>query len=126
MEFEETQTEADGEHTYIARKFPLRNAEGRIYALCAICTDVTERKAAEQALRHSREDLNHAQAVAQTGSWRLDVRRNELLWSDETYRIFGIPRGTPLTYETFLLAVHPEDRALVDQKWKAALQGRAL
>ena len=106
MEFEETQTEADGEHTYIARKFPLRNAEGRIYALCAICTDVTERKAAEQALRHSREDLNHAQAVAQTGSWRLDVRRNQLLWSDETYRIFGIPRGTRLTYETFLFAVH--------------------
>ncbi len=123
MEFEETQTEADGEHTYIARKFPLRNAEGRIYALCAICTDVTERKAAEQALRHSREDLNHAQAVAQTGSWRLDVRRNQLLWSDETYRIFGIPRGTPLTYETFLFAVHPGDRALVDQKWKDALQG---
>ncbi|GEM_PF-2414802 len=123
MEFEETQTEADGEHTYIARKFPLRNAEGRIYALCAICTDVTERKAAEQALRHSREDLNHAQAVAQTGSWRLDVRRNQLLWSDESYRIFGIPRGTPLTYETFLFAVHPGDRALVDQKWKDALQG---
>ncbi len=123
MEFEETQTEADGEHTYIARKFPLRNAEGRIHALCAICTDVTERKAAEQALRHSREDLNHAQAVAQTGSWRLDVRRNQLLWSDETYRIFGIPPGTLLTYETFLSAVHPEDRASVDQKWKAALEG---
>jgi len=123
MEFEETQTEADGEHTYIAKKFPLRNAEGRIYALCAICTDVTERKAAEQALAHSREDLKRAQAVAQLGSWRLDVRSNELLWSDETYRIFGIPSGTSLTYERFLSAVHPEDRASVDQKWNAALQG---
>ncbi len=125
MEFEETQTEADGEHTYIARKFPLRDAKGHIYALCAICTDVTERKAAEHALRHSRADLKRAQAVAQTGSWRLDVRRNELVWSDEAHRIFDIPRGTPLTYQTFLSAVHPEDRELVDQKWKDALQGQS-
>jgi PAS domain S-box-containing protein len=53
----------------------------------------------------------------------LDVRRNELRWSDETYRIFGIPGGTSLTYETFLAAVHPDDRANVDEKWTAALRG---
>jgi PAS domain S-box-containing protein len=85
--------------------------------------EITERKEAEQALRESERDLNRAQAVAKTGSWRLDLRRNELLWSDETYRIFGIPRGTPMTYEAFLAAVHPDDRAYVDQTWKAALQG---
>jgi PAS domain S-box-containing protein len=90
----------------------------RLYAL-----DLTERKAAEQALRESREDLNRAQAVAQTGSWRLNVRENELTWSDEAYRIFGLPRGTPLTYETFLATVHPADREYVDRKWQAALQG---
>jgi PAS domain S-box-containing protein len=78
---------------------------------------------AEQALRESREDLNRAQAVAQTGSWRLDVRRNELLWSDENHRIFGIPKGTPMTYETFLGTVHPEDREYVNRKWTAALRG---
>ena len=42
--------------------------------------------------------------MARTGSWRLDVQRNELLWSEETYRIFGIPRGAPLAYEAFLAA----------------------
>ncbi|MBI4643852.1 MAG: PAS domain S-box protein [Deltaproteobacteria bacterium] len=78
---------------------------------------------AHDALRESREDLNRAQAVAHTGSWRLDVRQNELLWSDETYRIFGISQGTPLTYEAFLAAVHPEDRAYVDRKWMVALRG---
>ena len=35
-------------------------------------------------------DLNRAQTVAHTGSWRLDVRKNELLWSDENWRIFGV------------------------------------
>ncbi|HXZ94750.1 MAG TPA: ATP-binding protein, partial [Dehalococcoidia bacterium] len=85
--------------------------------------DITERKKTEEALRESQQDLNRAQAVALTGSWRLDVRRNELLWSDETHRIFGIPKGTPMTYETFLSAVHPDDREYVDRNWKAALRG---
>jgi PAS domain S-box-containing protein len=85
--------------------------------------DITERKKSEQALRESQEDLNRAQIVAQTGSWRINVQRNELVWSDETYHIFGIPSGTPMTYETFLSCVHPDDQEYVDQKWQAALQG---
>jgi PAS domain S-box-containing protein len=80
------------------------------------------RKSGEE-LRESQADLKRAQAVAYTGSWRLDLQRNELWWSDETYRMFGIPAGTPLTYETFLAAIHPDDRAYVDQKWAAALHG---
>jgi two-component system CheB/CheR fusion protein len=85
--------------------------------------DITKSKRSEEELRMSQKDLGRAQAVARTGSWRLDVRHNELLWSDETYRIFGIPQGTPLTYEAFLATVHPEDQKLVDQEWTAALHG---
>ena len=82
-----------------------------------------QRAAAEEALRQSRADFERAQEVAQIGSWRLDVRRNILTWSDETYRIFGIPLKAPLTYETFLGAVHPDDRQYVDTHWKAAMAG---
>ena len=85
--------------------------------------DITERKQAEEALRQAREDLDRAQAVGQIGSWRLDVRRNVLTWSDENHRIFGVPKGTPLTYETFLGIVHPDDRQYVDTQWKAGLRG---
>lgn len=79
---------------------------------------------AQEALRESREDLNRAQAVAHTGSWRLNVRKNELTWSDENHRIFGISPGTPMTYETFLATVHPEDREYLDREWMAALKGK--
>jgi PAS domain S-box-containing protein len=82
-----------------------------------------ELQAANEELRKGREDLDRAQAVAHTGSWRLDVRRNELLWSNETHRMFGIPREMPLTYEAFVAAVHPDDRRYVDEKWTAALRG---
>ena len=74
-------------------------------------------------LQEAYRDLNRAQSVANAGSWRLDIGSNQLLWSDETYRIFGIPRETPMTYETFLSSIYPDEREYVDQKWTAALHG---
>ncbi|MEW6386201.1 MAG: PAS domain S-box protein [Thermodesulfobacteriota bacterium] len=100
-----------------------RDAAGKIDYISGVIFDVSERKRAEEALRESREDLNRAQAVAHTGSWRMNVQRNELTWSEENHRIFGIPEGTPMTYESFLATVHPEDREYVDREWTAALQG---
>jgi PAS domain S-box-containing protein len=85
--------------------------------------EVRDRKEAEERLRESQEDLNRAQAVGSVGSWRLDVRKNVLTWSDENHRLFGIPKGTPMTYETFLSTIHPDDREYVDTKWKAGLAG---
>jgi PAS domain S-box-containing protein len=78
---------------------------------------------AEVALREKQRDLNRAQAVAHMGNWRMNVQRNELVWSDENHRIFGISRGAPMTYETFLASVHPDDRGYVDERWRAALRG---
>ncbi|MDD5677097.1 MAG: PAS domain S-box protein [Kiritimatiellae bacterium] len=98
-------------------------AQRRAERFIGISMDITERKKMEATLRESQADLNRAQAIAHIGSWRLDLRRNTLLWSDESHRIFGIPRDRPMTYEMFLAAVHPEDRAFVDRSWQAALLG---
>jgi PAS domain S-box-containing protein len=84
-------------------------------------TDITDRKHTEAALRRSEDNLNRAQEVAHIGSWHLDVSSNTLGCSDEAYRIFGLPAGTPLTYERFLDLVHPDDRRSVDLAWRAAL-----
>ncbi len=72
-------------------------------------------------LQQKDADLSAAQALAHIGSWRLDVRLNILEWSDETYRIFGIEIGSPLSYESFLSCIHPDERAIVDQAWMRAL-----
>ena len=85
--------------------------------------ETTERMRAEQALRQSQQDLYRAQEVGQIGWWRLDTQDNVLTWSDENHRIFGLPLGTPLRYETFLGCIHPEDREYVDRRWRAALGG---
>ncbi|OAI18808.1 hypothetical protein A1359_04380 [Methylomonas lenta] len=76
-----------------------------------------------EALKESRQNLNHAQSVGKIGSWRMNVQHNQLQWSEQNHRIFGIPPDTPMTYETFLDTVHPEDRDYVDKMWQAALNG---
>ncbi|MBU2569905.1 MAG: EAL domain-containing protein [Gammaproteobacteria bacterium] len=85
--------------------------------------EIEERQLIEESLRQSQENLNRAQSVAHIGSWYLNQTDNGLEWSPETYRIFGVPPGMPLTYEEFLERVHEDDRAFVDHAWHAALSG---
>ena len=108
---------------FLVSTSPLLDQSGQVIGSIHVARDITESKRAEQELQESQKDLNRAQSVAKTGSWRLDVHRNQLLWSDETYRMFGIPKGKPLAYEDFLGTVHPDDREFVDQRWQAALRG---
>jgi PAS domain S-box-containing protein len=101
----------------------VKGQNGSVLGTVTIVHDITARKKREEALREIQRDLTHAQAVGKIGSWRMDVKHNVLLWSDENHRIFGIPKGTPMTYETFLSTVHPGDRKYVDRKWQAGLRG---
>jgi PAS domain S-box-containing protein len=102
---------------------PWHNTMGEVGGIVIFTEDSTDRKRSEQALLQSRADLDRAQEVGQIGSWRLDVRRNQLMWSAENHRIFGVSEGTPLSYESFLEIVHPDDRLYVDTRWKAGLSG---
>jgi PAS domain S-box-containing protein len=98
---------------------------GRLPVMAKRLTAHTEAeyKKAEEALRESEANLSRAQAIAHIGSWHLDLIRNRVTWSDEVFRIFGIPKGTALTYEAFLATVHPEDRERVYSAWVSALRG---
>lgn len=114
----------DGSLKWISdRGVARRDAEGRVIRMAGSENDISERKRIEQALRDRQIDLNRAQSVGQIGSWRLNIETGELHWSDENYRIFGVPVGTPLTYQSFLAVVHPDDREYVDRMWTSALSG---
>jgi len=78
-----------------------------------------------EALEESRSRHNEAQRIARLGHWTLDIVNNELLWSDETYRIFSVdPESLTASYEGFLNAVHPEDQAMVNLAYKESLANR--
>jgi len=102
---------------------PILDSEGNMTGVVLVFRDITDRRAAQKEITDSRRDLSRAQAVAHIGSWRLRVRERELTWSDETYHIFGVIPGTPVTYEMFLAMVHPDDRETLIESWEGALTG---
>lgn len=58
LKTEESIEQPDGSHTYIAVKFPLYDAEGRVYAIGGISTDITERKKLEESLKAADKFFN--------------------------------------------------------------------
>ncbi len=90
-----------------------------------IVQDITERKKVEKALRHSEHELSIAQKIGKMGNWVYDIDKDELWWSDEVYRIFGLPPNEfEPSYQGFLETVHPEDRERVDSTNKNILRGK--
>jgi len=68
-------------------------------------------KRAEEALRRSEENLANAQRIAHIGSWDWDIQNDQLSWSEEIYRIFGLDHSDfEGTYEAFFATIHPDDR----------------
>ncbi|XUW99638.1 MAG: MASE3 domain-containing protein [Dehalogenimonas sp.] len=100
---------------------PVYDAHGSPLGRRASNRDITANVDAEQEVKRSRQDLARAQEVGKIGNWFMDTHRNILTWSDETYRMFEVPAGEAMTYESFLASVHPDDRRFVDDSWQAAL-----
>ena len=76
--------------------------------------DISERKLFEKKINHSQERMNRTQQLAHIGDWERDLNTNELVWSDEMYRLIGYAPGDSRgTYENFLKQVHPGDRQTV-------------
>jgi PAS domain S-box-containing protein len=83
-----------------------------------VVSDITERKRAEDErqtlsrdLKESNARLEEAQRVAHVGHWEWDLETGEVIWSDETYRIFGLkPQERAMNLAMVRQMVHPEDR----------------
>ncbi len=77
--------------------------------------DITEQEQLMQALQRSEAYLAEAQHLSHTGSFGWSVHSGEIIWSDETCRIFEYDRSTKPTVETVLQRVHPDDRVQVQE-----------
>ncbi|CDM62640.1 MULTISPECIES: PAS domain-containing sensor histidine kinase [Rhizobium] len=120
-------------------EYRLRMEDGRIKHLHAVLqnvgseagdaeifgaiTDITERKIAEDKLRHSEMLLLAGQKMSQTGtfSWWLD--NDNVSGSEEFYRIFEFEPGSPTTLERIASRIHPADLPLLREKIQAARDG---
>jgi PAS domain S-box-containing protein len=68
------------------------------------------------------DQLKRVQEAGKVGYWAVYVDNEFLEWSEETYKLFDIPFGKPVTYEDMLTYVHPDDKARVDEKWRLAIK----
>jgi PAS domain S-box-containing protein len=88
--------------------YPLPFQGRRLLAVVAL--DVTESTRARERVRRSRELLVTAQRMAHVGSWSWDVTADHWTWSDELFRLSGLPEGGAPSLQALLAAVPGEDR----------------
>ncbi|MFL6439195.1 MAG: PAS domain S-box protein [Terriglobales bacterium] len=101
MEFELVTVQHDGQHTSIVQKFPLFNADGEIYAIGGIVTDITERKREESARRNIEENHRLVLETASDAVLSMDETGAIRFANPATMRMFGYDPteliGKPLT-----------------------------
>jgi formate hydrogenlyase transcriptional activator len=123
FDLESRRRRADGVYRWFhLRSRPQRDAEGRIVRWYNLTTDIDDRKKAEEELRRSKAYLTEAQRLSRTGSFGCRLSTGEMFWSEETFRIYGYDRSTQPAVERVLQRVHPEDRALVQERMDRAFR----
>jgi len=118
---------------------PIEDTDGKYYGRIWYFRDITEARLAQQSLQTKeyeqrqlalmleaeRSRLIQAQRVAKVGSWETDLTTLEVIWSDETYRIFETdPDSFHPSHQNFIALAHPEDRAAVDEACVRSLDQR--
>jgi PAS domain S-box-containing protein len=132
---------ADGEYRwFLIRTVPLRDQQGNIVKWYGVAIDIEDRKRAEEALRSSEREQRHiavqlererarlveAQEVAKMGSWEAELQTLNVIWSEQTHRIFETePSRFHPTRPKFREFIHREDRAKVDAAFVASLDKRS-
>jgi len=103
----------------------LRDAEGRITGYVAVNRDVTDRRRAEEALRRSEERLKFALEATNDGLWDWNVTENELYLSPRWCEMLGYELGEIDGNQAVRRIVHPDDRALLAERFRAHARGEA-
>ena len=96
---------ADGRRWYDMRIAKLSSEE-----VLAIFRDITKRKQDEETIRKNEELLKSAEHIAHMGSWEMDLRTKEIIWSDELFRIMGYEPRSFTPEKGFVDRIfHPDD-----------------
>jgi PAS domain S-box-containing protein len=115
----------DGSYRHLlTRRVAERDASGRVVALAGVSIDQTQRIQERERARTLAHRIDIITRAAGVGVWSIDIATDEMEWNEQTYRIYGLPLGTPAPSikEMVERFVHPDDRAMVLQQRRRAAQ----
>jgi PAS domain S-box-containing protein len=102
---------------------PVKEAEEKVVRCRITVIDITKRRAAQQALRLSNEQLIIAQRAAGAGVWDWDIIADKLGWSPELFRLYGLdPARTKASFDIWRSILHPQDRRIAEDRIKRAIE----
>ena len=114
---------ADGTELFVESRYSFITHDGERVAMVSIIRDITERKKTEETLRGSQQLLQSVLEITQSATWEWDLKSNIIHWSSNQKLASGDPLYSPnMTYEGFLALVHSEDRMMVDQQLRQAIE----
>ncbi len=104
----------------------MKDAGGALVGTLVVIRDVTERRREKELHDITERRLRGALKVGRMGYLDWDLSTDFILWSDETYRMYGVEPGPePPTIDFTVGLVHPEDREFVQKHLEAVVQGKA-
>jgi len=106
---------------FLSRALPVRREDGTLVGWFGTNTDITEQRLTEEALEKSEEQLLLALEGGELGYFDFNPRTNELVWSDRTKELFGLPRDAEVDFNVYLGALYPEDRERTQAAIRKAL-----
>jgi len=119
-------------YTLKGRKIHIRTTciptyeNGRLVKFTGIYQDITERKLKEKLILEKEYLLSESQRIAHIGSWSWDLVNRSVIWSDETYKIYGLtPEHFIPTRKAFFSLIHPDDQAVIVQWRQQCITGEA-
>jgi PAS domain S-box-containing protein len=111
-------------HYWESRYTPMY-ADGKQIGITVFLIDVSDRMNALKEARDAQTRLNLALKASQTGVWEWNIQTDEIYWSDEVYALFdSAKRETPVSFEDYTRAVHPDDEKTVIAHIQESLTNR--
>ncbi|MFW5825023.1 MAG: PAS domain-containing protein, partial [Marinobacter sp.] len=96
---------------------------GLVRLLANIVMGAITRWQREFEYEQGRERLRIAQKYSGIGTWEWNIETGDLYWTEQIPVLFGYPEGALETsYDNFIAAVHPEDRAIVEQAIQSTVE----
>ncbi len=122
IEIEERVPTPGGTQINRTLKSPFYDADGELTGVCAVSTDITERKKREQRLSRLKTLMSEMEKLADMGAWEYDPETGEVTNTAGTKRIYGLEPEAELTLEEAFEFFHPADRDQLRNRFESCLE----